>query len=182
MKRFIVQLKKHLNKHQDALVCFCKHGVQVEGWIKGEILCLLDSGIVNKKVIGFDREVNIGLGRKKVDFSLVVRTDSGSQRLWIETKHWLIGYQRGTRWNANSYFSDASSVGIKPDVEKLMDIPRDGKFLLVLATANPGENDWVSGIQKFNSKFRQLHVKSLTNPRNFPSSYFLGLLKVHAHT
>lgn len=179
MREFVFRLKKYFDTRQDVLQCFCKHGAQVEGWVKGEMLYLLDSGVAINREVKFDREVSIGLGRKKVDFALTIENDDDSERLWIEIKHWLIGYQKGTRWNASTYFADASSVGIKPDVKKLIDIPKGRKFLLILATANPGENDWSSGIKKFNSKFQPLYVKSLTNPNNFPPFYFLGLLSAY---
>ena len=178
MREFVRRLRKYFDMRQAILECFCKHGVQVEGWVKGEMLYFLDSGAVNSRLIKFDREVSIGLGRKKVDFALTIEKDNGSQRLWIEIKHWLIGYQKGTRWTASSYFVDTSSVGIKPDVEKLTMIPTGEKFLLVLATANPGKTDWSSGIRKFNSKFKPLCIKGLTNPSDFPPSYFLGLLGI----
>jgi len=177
MIEFVEQLKDYFNTRLGMFECFCKHGVQVEGWLKGELLLFLDQNKLNGKIVGFDREVNMGLGRKKVDFTLKVREKSKTYRVWIELKHWLIGYQKGTRWTANSYFGDASSVGIKPDVEKLSTLP-ENMFLLILATSNPGKTDWESGTQKFNTKFKPLKVKSLTNPKDYPSIYFFGLLKV----
>ena len=144
------------------------------------MLYFLDSVIVKERLAKFDREVSIGFGRKKVDFALMVKSESDFQRFWIEIKHWLIGYQKGTFWYATSYFADSSSVGTKTDVEKLTDIREEGTFLLVLATANPGEKDWSSGIRKFNTKFQPLWVKSLTNLSDFPQSYFLGLLSIPA--
>ncbi len=177
MIKFVEQLTDYFNTRLSAFECFCKHGIQVEGWLKGELLLFLEEKKLNDNIIGFDREVNMGLGRKKVDFTLKVKEKNKTSVVWIELKNWLIGYQKGTRWKANSYFGDASSVGIKPDVEKLSRLS-ENRFLLILATANPGEIDWESGIQKFNSKFKPLKVKSLTSPKDFPSTYFLGLLKV----
>jgi hypothetical protein len=80
--------------------------------------------------------------------------------------------------DAVGYFGDPTSVGIKPDVEKLSEIQKDVKFILVLATANPGVSDWSTGINKFNRKFSPLHLESLTDPSKFPDSFFLGLLKI----
>lgn len=96
---------------------------------------------------------------------------------WIELKHQLIGYQKETKYDAKFYFGDKSSVGIKPDVEKLAGISNGG-FLLILTTENPGINDWTTGVSKFNEKFYPLRIKSLTNPEDFPSFYYLGLLEV----
>ena len=50
--------------------------------------------------------------------------------------------------------------------------------MLVTMTANPGRNDWYNGVQKFNDKFANLKIESLTHPEDFNKSYFLGLLKV----
>jgi hypothetical protein len=90
----------------------------------------------------------------------------------------LIGYQKGTSYNAQFYFGDPSSVGIKSDVEKLSGISNGGKILLILTTANPGNGDWSTGVNKFNRKFSPLRLRSLTNPADFPKFYHLGLLEV----
>ncbi|MDO9098258.1 MAG: hypothetical protein Q7U60_09065, partial [Candidatus Methanoperedens sp.] len=157
------------------LNCFCKYGVQLEGWLKGELLTFLDNEKNAGKIAHFDREVIVGLGRKKTD--LKVRTNS-NEEAWIELKHWLIGSQRGTQYNAQFYFGDPSSVGIKPDVEKLSQLSNGTKYLLILTTANPSLNNWSTGVDKFNSKFSPLRLKSLTTPTDFPSFYYLGLLEI----
>jgi hypothetical protein len=91
-----------------------------------------------------------------------------------------IGYQKGCKYNALFYFSDPGSVGIAPDSKKLATIQDDDKYLLVLATANPGEIEWLKSVDRFNHKFAPLSLKPVTNPKDFPSYYFLGLLKVDA--
>lgn len=176
VKRFIYRLRKHLDEHVDKLLCFCREGVQVEGWLKGELLYFLDSDGKSENYV-FHREKTFGLGRKKIDFALDIGSDN-KQRLWVEVKHWLIGYQKETPWRARTYFSDKSPVGIKPDVEKLNLTPEGSKFMLILATANPDAEDWELGIEKFNNKFAPLRLRALTNPKDFPKSYFLGLLAI----
>ena len=52
------------------------------------------------------------------------------------------------------------------------------KYMLILATANPGEQDWQAGITRFNTKFSPYYLTSLTKPSDFPQAYFLGLLRV----
>lgn len=178
LKDLIVRFKGILNSKTGLLDCFCKYGVQLEGWLKGELLCFLDNEKATGKLASLDREVSLGVGRKKVDLMFKIQTSSGVLEAWIELKHWLIGYQKGSRYNAQFYFGDSSSVGIKPDVEKLSEISSGGKFILILTTANPGMDDWTTGVDKFNRKFSPLHLESLTNPAEFPSSYFLGLLKI----
>jgi len=102
---------------------------------------------------------------------------SPSAMVWIELKYWLIGSQKGTRYRARFYFMD-SEQGIRKDVEKLNQIDNEHTFILSLAVTNPGNEDWLSSIQKFNEKFNPYRVDSLSNPDRFPDTYFLGLMKV----
>ena len=93
-----------------------------------------------------------------------------------------IGLQKGQSWKASSYLA-VKSNGIYHDVDKLTKIARGDKFVLILATKNPeyekdGEGDWSKGVERFNANFVPLHIESLTDPSNFPRSYFLGLLEV----
>lgn len=178
LKDLVVRFKEVLDSKDETLDCFCKYGVQVEGWLKGELLCFLHNEKDVGRVAHFDREVSMGIGRKGADFMVKMSTSSGALEAWIELKHWLIGYQRGTQYNAQFYFGDRSSVGIKPDAEKLSEISNGSKFFLVLTTANCGISDWSAGVDKFNRKFSPLYLESLTTPADFPSSYYLGLLEV----
>jgi hypothetical protein len=122
-----------LNMRQDALQCFCDQGVQVEGWLKGEVLLWLTrekaSGIIQE----FDREVVPGVGRKKVDIRLTLASQGGMADVWLELKHYLIGFQRGVPYEARTYFSD-SKYGIITDITKLATINTTYRYILVLAT------------------------------------------------
>jgi len=98
---------------------------------------------------------------------------------WVELKHWLIGHQRGVRWSPSSYFGDPTSVGISPDVEKLKALDASGeRGLLILMTANPDPQAWRDGLDKFHAKFAPRMLRSHSDPTDFPTSYFLGLLEV----
>ena len=175
----VLRLKKSLDSRQRVLECFCKYGVQVEGWLKGELLCFLDEEKGAGRIADFDREVTLdNTSKKKVDLGIKTSSRLGESEAIIELKHWLIGYQKGSKLNANFYFCDRTSVGIKPDVERLSNVSDRDKFLLILTTANPGTHDWTSGVNKFNKKFSPLHIESLTNPAEFPPFYYLGCLKV----
>jgi hypothetical protein len=79
------------------------------------------------------------------------------------------------------YFTDQTSVGIKPDVDKLMQIKEGDRYFVILCTANPGEEEWLKGVTKFNQKFTPRQVEPLTDPAEFPGIYFLGLLHVHGY-
>lgn len=171
----MLRLSKIMDAHEMQLECFCRHGVQVEGWLKGELLYFLDNEQAAGRIGGVDREATFGTGRQKIDFYVEMPTFS----MWLETKHWLVGYQKGQKYNASFYFGDPSPVGIRPDVEKLIATDKGHKYLLVLATRNPGRLDWEAGIDRFNQKFSPLRISSLTNPNEFRQSYFLGLLEVY---
>jgi len=172
----VFRFKEVMDSRENTLNSFCKYGVQLEGWLKGEILSFFDAEKNAGRIDNFDREMIIGQGKKKTDINIKLSPDS--QIAWIELKHWLIGYQRGTPYNAQFYFGDPTSVGIKPDAEKLSGLSNGGKYLLILTTANPALKDWSDGVEKFNRKFSPIQLNSLTNPIDFPNFYYLGLLEI----
>jgi|GEM_PF-1691910 len=172
----VFRFKEVMDSRENTLNSFCKYGVQLEGWLKGEILSFLDAEKGAGRIDNFDREIIVGQGKKKTDINVKLAPDS--EIAWIELKHWLIGYQRGTQYNAQFYFGDTTSVGIKPDAEKLSGVSNGSKYLLILTTANPGLKDWSDGVDKFNRKFSPIQLKSLTNPTDFPNFYYLGLLEI----
>ncbi|MCJ7422924.1 hypothetical protein MUP01_01470 [Candidatus Bathyarchaeota archaeon] len=178
LELLIADFRKTLDNHEELLKSFCRHGVQLEGWLKGELLYFLDNERKQKIIIDFDREVALGKEIGKVDLRLTLSAPSGFTDAWIELKYWLIGHQRGSSYNASFYFGDPTSVGISIDAGKLLRIPNGLRYILVLAVANPSSDDWSTGVEKFNSKFSPLHLTSITDPEDFPESYFLGLLNV----
>ena len=169
-----------LDSREKLLSSLCEYGVQTEGWLKAEILCFLDEEKSATRIADFDREVVVDIrnNRKKVDLRVRIPTDCGESEAFVELKHWLIGYQKGYKYNANFYFRDPTSVGIRPDAERLSSVLGKDKFLLILTTANPGVDDWASGVNEFNRKFYPLHIESLTNAAEFPPFYYLGCLNV----
>ncbi len=172
-----ISFRQVMEEHAEYLECFQSHGVQLEGWLKGELLHFLDYYQKTGKISRFAREEPAGKGRRKVDFCLEFSDASGPHLAWLEIKHWLIGYQKGCKYEALFYFKDPKSTGILPDVKKLVTISDGDKYLLILTTANPGQDLWLKGIAQFNQKFRPLTLKVLTFPQDFPDYYFLGLLK-----
>lgn len=170
----ITRFRSTLDAHTKQFECFDKHAIQVEGWLKGEIVLFFDNEKTGKKLGEFETEVGSGSGRKKVDCFLRLH----GTPIWIELKHWQIGRQKKQLWKAQNYFGDEKSIGICTDVKKLSNISDGDKYILILATKNPGYEDWSKGVDKLNEKFKPLHIKSYTNPSDFPYSYFLGLLEV----
>ena len=166
------RFQETLDARRDILECFCNYGVQVEGWLKGEFLYFLDAEKARGRLYYVDREVSFGQGGRRIDIKI---TGESGVATWVELKHWLIGKQKGERYSAGFYLRDSSSAGIKPDVEKLK-LTSGTKFMLILATANPGAKDWFRGVEAFNRKFSPLRISPKTDPADFHRQYFLGLL------
>jgi hypothetical protein len=82
----------------------------VEGWFKGEFIYFLDNEKAMGRLLDFEREVPLEMGKKKVDFRVEIPANSGIQEAWIELKHWLIGYQKG-RNIMHSFTSDIRRDG-----------------------------------------------------------------------
>ena len=174
MLEIVNGFKKVLELRKNVLQCLCNYGVQTEGWLKAELLCFLDTQKTSGDLRDFDREVKFGLGKKKIDFKL---TNTNDEDAWVELKHWLIGHQKGTKYDASFYFKDKRKAAIKSDVEKLKQVSGN-KYLIILTTANPGTDAWFEGVKQFNDKFAPLSVTPLTEPKDFPMHYFSGLLSV----
>ena len=88
-----------------------------------------------------------------------------------------MGEQAGTFYSCRGYSGDAD-LGVRRDVEKLRArAPEDGAWLLLLMTANPGDEDWAAGIAKFNERFG-MRIEAVNRPERFPDEYFLGLARV----
>lgn len=173
MIRLLPHIKSHFESLDSHLSCFHDLEVQVEGWFKGELLFLLARLKREGLLQDFKREIKIDHGR--VDLSITIEDAPH----WVELKHWLCGVQRGVRLNPIFYFGDRTSVGILPDVNKLLLLHRRGqKWILILATKNPGVHDWNKGLETFHRKFRNRHLWSQSEPNDFSPTYFLGLLKI----
>ncbi len=177
VKDMVTRFRKTLDAHERHLECFYHYGVQVEGWLKGELLNFFDLEKTDGRLVKIDREVRCGIGQKKVDCRLELPVDTIASTVWVELKHWHIGYQKNEPWLAHNYFGD-KAIGIYSDVEKLSSIIEGDKYVLILATQNPGREDWSKGVDKFNKKFKPLQVRSCTETSEFPESYYIGVLEV----
>ena len=179
VRDLVISFRQILDAHESHLKSFCSHGVQVEGWLKGEFLGFLEQQEAEGMIMSFNREEKVNRDeRKKVDFRIRLTTETGTEYVWLELKHWLIGKQRGVKYDASFYFGDPTAVGIIEDAKKLTKVPDEGKYILILATANPGDDNWQKGVVKFNQKFTPISIESLVQPKDFPDHYSIGLLKV----
>jgi hypothetical protein len=161
--------RDHLDDKKKEIVCFSTYQFQVEGWLKGEFVFLLDKMKAVRQIINFDREVT-AIGRKKVD--LVVELENG--RHWIELKHWLIGEQKGQKWRSNSYISE-----LENEIEKLKAI-KAGKrgWIAVLCTKNPGIKDFDYAVDRFNRDYAPCKLSVKDSPSNYPEAYYFGVINV----
>lgn len=169
MIELLPAMKQYFDRMQNRFSCFCHLGFQSEGWFKGELLTFFSELQQGAVIQELNREVTVGTNR--VD----IRIRLNETYHWIELKHWLIGKQKGTHYNPGFYFGDPTSVGITKDIDKLCTL-MGCRWMLILLTANPGRDEWLSGVEKFNRKFAPRQLESRTQPDRFPSAYFLGLL------
>jgi len=166
MKALVSRLTEYLKEgFEQQLRCFFKHKSLLEGWFKGELFYFLEQ----ERLPNFEPEKSgDDESSKRIDIVLPF-DNSGGSKSWVELKHW------NTYWGRCWYFNNY----IKPDVEKLLKMRKDGdKFILVLCTKNPGPKEWNAGVNQLIPNFPPLAVRSLTNPGDYPDYFFLGLLHV----
>jgi hypothetical protein len=181
MMDVVARLRMVLDAHDRHMRLFDLHAIQVEGWLKGELLHFFDAEKTNGKLHNYwsesPPEYQTGPSQKRIDYELELLDGTTMTKVWIELKHFQIGYQKEECWKATDYFV-SKSYGIHGDVAKLREVVVGDKYILVLATKNPGRDDWLRGVNKFNEKFSPFHIQSHKDPSNFPATYFLGLLEV----
>lgn len=182
MMDVVARFRMVLDAHNTLMKLFDYYAIQDEGWLKGELLNFFESEKASGKLSDYwpesPPESKTPAGGKRIDLELELLDDTTVTKVWIELKHFQIGCQKEQCWNAYDYFAGKSTWGIYGDVAKLREIVSGDKYILVLATKNPGHEDWSRGVDKFHEKFSHLHVRSHTDPSNFPTTYFLGLLEV----
>jgi len=182
MMDVVTRFRMVLDAHDRHMKLFDLHAIQVEGWLKGELLHFFDAEKTNGKLHNYwvesPPESRTAPGRKRIDYELELLNGTIMTKVWIELKHFQIGYQKEAYWIASDYLAGKSSWGICGDVAKLREVVVGDKYILVLATKNPGRDDWLRGVNKFNEKFSPFHIQSHTDPSNFSATYFLGLLEV----
>lgn len=173
------RLGQYLGERPEPLRAFHRHGAQIEGWFKGELLCFLDRERTAGRVASFEREARApgARARRRIDYRVAFRTDGSVVSAWLELDHWLIGRHKGTRYDCRGHLQDATTGGVRPGVERLLEVRGGDKYVLVLMTCNPGEADWAAGVRKFNEKFHPLGVDAMTRTDDYPDDFFLGLLK-----
>ncbi|MBX3385224.1 MAG: hypothetical protein KF768_01490 [Phycisphaeraceae bacterium] len=169
----IPHIREHFATLADRLRTFDYYEFQAEGWFKGELIHLLHRDANMLGIERVDREVRVDGGRVDVAVHM-----ADGRTAWIELKHWRIGKQRGTLWTFASTVQDPGAFGLIKDVSKLTNTPcRGSGFALLLLTASPGRSDWDLGVEILNRKLGPNRVEAMTDPADFPPTYFLGVLR-----
>ena len=177
----VARFRMVLDAHNIHMKLFDQYAVQVEKWLQGELLPFFDADKTDGKLSDYWPESSPRFQTypswRRVDYELELLDGTITTKVWTELKHFQIGYQKEVYYKASSYFANRS-YGIYGDVAKLRDVVVGDRYILVLATRNPGRDDWSRGVDKFNEKFSPFHIQSHTDPSDFPTTYFLGLLEV----
>ncbi len=174
--RLVDELRQAFDARKTFFACLYQHETQVESWLKAELLHHLN-GATNIRALEREKRVSVG-EKKKVDLYWEDSSNESSTPIWLELKHWHIGYQRGQLWNTKSYFVSKESWGIRPDVRKLLAISGGHKYVFVLATANPTNAEWRHGFSQLQALEQDANCTDLTCCDDFPREFFLGLVRV----
>jgi hypothetical protein len=166
-------LREHLRTHIDRLECFGRYEFQAEGWLKGEWITVLDRLRSRGQIQCLNREVEVkikGKGSGKIDLAL----DLEDGRHWIELKQWFIGKQKGQQWRPVDFISE-----LENECKKFAAVRAgDRAWVAALCTTNPGSTAWSAAIRQFNRDYAPWRLRPIDDPKDYPSSYFLGLLQV----
>lgn len=162
-------IRTHLRAHEGHLECFGRYQFQAEGWLKAELVMLLDIMKTRGEIVDFDREIKAPLGGR-IDLAF----DLPGERHWVELKHYLIGKQKGQTWGLQAYMPYLTD-----ELEKLNAV-RAGErgWIVMLCTQNPCIESWDKNIHQFNHANAPWALVSQDVPSNYPASYFLGLLHI----
>ena len=173
----VAELDRHCERGLDRINAFVRFNRQVEGWFKGELLMIAADMVRNGLVADFTPDCRMG-SASKVNIDLRFMLTNG-RAVWIELKHWYIGrYPSGGVWNATTYCTQTTSAAPSNFLAKLPAEWPDPTYLLAVATPKPNEADWQMGVQRLKARQPHRRFGALTKPSDFPSEYFLALLRV----
>lgn len=163
-------LRQHLREHVSMLECFGRYEFQAEGWLKAEWIAILDQMRTKGHIHDVNREVSVNGGRQKID----LRVDLDDGHHWIEIKHWAIGLQKGALWRPVDSISE-----LEHECEKFTAVHAGNRaWVAALCTKHPGATDWSTAIHQFNRDNEPWRLLVLDDPKNYPNSYYLGVMQV----
>jgi len=157
---------------QEHFTAFAEADTRLEGWLKGELIVLLNRLSQRELVERFKREANIATstGCKRIDFRLRV---SGEIHL-CELKALCISQAAGTPRNLPFYFREGH-VGLIKDFRKLDALPSKNKWVLGFVYPNPELRQWTQMIASLPEDLR--HWQCITSPEDFPDYLFISVWK-----
>lgn len=163
---------------EERIAAFINYNRQVEGWFKGELLTIGMRLEKTGQILALkpDERIDRTLGKHNVDLCFITSKDA---RVWIELKHWYLGkYSSGARWNATAYFTQRTSGTPNNFVNKLSSNWRELTYMLLVTTPRPDLEDWSRGLARFRAQHPNRKIRDLTNPKDFPTKYYVGLISV----
>ncbi len=194
------------NEKQALFSSLYNYASQKEGWFLAEMLHFLDTEKKKHQIVDFNREVSSDTTiessqkkkktQKKIDFSIDLKTEFGPKKIWVEFKHWHIGFQKGVYYHPKYYIQYDQ---LTSDLIKLLQKP-EPKFFIVFCTHKPSLEEWeqvepianarFSPTSNYNSqplkKLRALSIpfeikwcqRAGFSLQDFPPTYFIGILEV----
>lgn len=170
MIRILPQIFTRFNQKLDYFRRFSDQEFQVEGWFKGEMVCLLSDLQVAGLINGFACEVkptfwqNTPLQNQKIDLSVSV----GQDQIYCELKS---GCQRTRFLPLLENWIQGNNGAVNKDFQKLQNVPTAPnrlKAVLVFMYPKPPLNSWylVANVAGWNC---------LTNWGSYPDEFLIGL-------
>ena len=118
IERFYSSLKE-VNK-RDYLMLFSDLQIQIEGWLRGELMNFLRNNNIDITVKNRESRINDET-RKKADLKL----EFTNEIYWIELKHLLVGCQLNNTYPLGFYFNKNSYI--YNDIKKLQEVDNSDK-------------------------------------------------------
>ncbi len=171
----VAELRLVLQAHTEHMVAFREVEKNLEDWFKGEMIVVLR----RMKAAG-----------TLTDYRVEPYTDAESKRRYdfvvpepprahaIENKTWLIGTQKDQVWDAHRYLFGETGKAHRLEMDKLLEWEGGERFLLWFCYANPGQEAWDATLDAFEGKFAAYRFDRLSQPRDYPPEFFIGLLRL----
>lgn len=159
---------------EEHFTAFAQADSRIEGWLKAELLVLLNTVIVQGLIDKVEREAKLlspkDGTRKQVDFRLHIQ---GQEHL-CELKALCISQAAGTPRNLQFYFRD-NAVGLIKDFKKLDELSDPNKWVLAFVYPAPNFREWRTTIASLPTAFK--HWNPITEPSDFPKWVYITLWK-----
>lgn len=170
MEAILQPIRDWFLSKEEHFIAFAKADTRLEGWLKAELIVLLNRLSQRGLVERFEREANIttSTGRKQIDFRLWL---TGQMHL-CELKALCISQAAGTPRNLHFYFRD-DHVGLIKDFRKLDAVPAKSKWVLGFVYPSPELRQWSQTVASLPEGFR--HWQCVTNPDDFPGYLFISV-------